>query len=167
MSPLRTTGGRQCAGVVRPARTRQNGHCAGSVEGGADGFSADPNQTVAACLDAWLTPKALVLKPTTMARYREYVRNDLVPAFGTLKLDQLAHRHISAFVTSRLTAGRGRTTPPPVSSARDDAVRRHRLPHDPASPPGRTKGRPLIVERTTSDLRFRMVGTTGFEPATP
>ncbi|MEV7400015.1 hypothetical protein AB0N93_06290 [Streptomyces sp. NPDC091267] len=50
-------------------------------------------------------------KPTTMARYREYVRNDLVPAFGTLKLDQLAHRHISAFVTSRLTAGRGRTTP--------------------------------------------------------
>ncbi|MCM2410327.1 N-terminal phage integrase SAM-like domain-containing protein [Streptomyces sp. RKAG290] len=81
------------------------------IEGGADGFSADPNQTVAACLDARLTPKSLVLKPTTMARYREYVRNDLVPAFGTLKLDRLAHRHISAFVTSRLTAGRGRTTP--------------------------------------------------------
>ncbi|MFE6905239.1 tyrosine-type recombinase/integrase [Streptomyces erythrochromogenes] len=33
--------------------------------------------------------------------------------------------------------------------------------------PGRTKGRPLTDERTASDLRFRMVGTTGFEPATP
>ncbi|MBT2468194.1 hypothetical protein J7E97_09965 [Streptomyces sp. ISL-66] len=28
------------------------------------------------------------------------VRNDLIPAFGTLKLDQLAHRHISAYVTA-------------------------------------------------------------------
>lgn len=34
-----------------------------------------------------------------MARYRGYVRNELVLAFDTLKLDQLAHRHISAFVT--------------------------------------------------------------------
>ncbi|MFE7351885.1 tyrosine recombinase XerC [Streptomyces sp. NPDC057543] len=33
--------------------------------------------------------------------------------------------------------------------------------------PERTKGRPLMDERTTSDLRFRTVGTTGFEPATP
>jgi hypothetical protein len=52
----------------------------------------------------------LLLKPTTMARYRDYVRNDLIPAFGTLKLDQLGHRHISAFATSQLAAGRGRTT---------------------------------------------------------
>ncbi|MEU6878426.1 cyclophilin-like fold protein [Streptomyces sp. NPDC046712] len=33
--------------------------------------------------------------------------------------------------------------------------------------PERTKGRPLMDERTASDLRFRTVGTTGFEPATP
>ncbi len=33
--------------------------------------------------------------------------------------------------------------------------------------PGHTKGRPLMDERTASDLRFRTVGTTGFEPATP
>ncbi|MFD4737599.1 tyrosine-type recombinase/integrase [Streptomyces virginiae] len=80
-----------------------------------------------------------MLKPTTMARYRDYVRNDLVPAFGTLRLDQLAHRHLSAFVTSQLAADRGRTTlyrcQATLSSALGDAVRQHRLPHNPASPP--------------------------------
>ncbi|MFG2973863.1 tyrosine-type recombinase/integrase [Streptomyces sp. NPDC048331] len=109
------------------------------LEGEAGGFDADPNQTVAAYLNAWLTEKALVLKPTTMARYRGYVRNDLIPAFGTLKLDQLAHRHISAYVTCQLAAGRGRTTLyrclATLSSALGDAVRQHRLPHNPASPP--------------------------------
>ncbi|MFI1864063.1 tyrosine recombinase XerC [Streptomyces jumonjinensis] len=112
------------------------------LEGEAGGFDADPNQTVAAYLNAWLAAKALVLKPTTMARYRDYVRNDLVPAFGTLKLDQLdqlAHRHISTFVTRQLAADRGRTTLyrclATLSSALGDAVRQHRLPHNPASPP--------------------------------
>ncbi len=38
---------------------------------------------------------ALMLRPTTMVRYRDCVRNDLTPAFGTLGLDQLAHWHIS------------------------------------------------------------------------
>ncbi|MFG2879032.1 tyrosine-type recombinase/integrase [Streptomyces sp. NPDC048337] len=109
------------------------------LEGEAGGFDADPNQTVAAYLNAWLTAKALVLKPTTMARYRDYVRNDLIPAFGTLKLDQLAHRHTSAYVTCQLAAGRGRTTLyrclATLSSALGDAVRQHRLPHNPARPP--------------------------------
>lgn len=109
------------------------------LEGEAGGFDADPNQTLAAYLNTWLAAKALVLKPTTMARYRDYVRNDLVPAFGTLKLDQLVHRHIAAFVTGQLAAGRGRTTLyrclATLSSALGDAVRQHRLPHNPASPP--------------------------------
>ncbi|MFI6649206.1 tyrosine-type recombinase/integrase [Streptomyces sp. NPDC050529] len=109
------------------------------LEGEGGGFDADPNQTVAAYLNTWPAAKALVLKPTTMARYRDYVRNDLVPAFGTLKLDQLAHRHIAAFVTGQLAAGRGRTTLyrclATLSSALGNAVRQHRLPHNPASPP--------------------------------
>ncbi|WHM35451.1 site-specific integrase [Streptomyces sp. BPTC-684] len=109
------------------------------LEGEAGGYNADPSQTVAAYLNTWLAAKALVLKPTTMARYRDYVRNDLIPAFGTLKLDQLAHRHISAYVTCQLAAGRGETTLyrclATLSSALGDAVRQHRLPHNPASPP--------------------------------
>ncbi|MFG2153219.1 tyrosine-type recombinase/integrase [[Kitasatospora] papulosa] len=74
-----------------------------------------------------------------MARYRDYVRNNLVPAFGTIKLDQLAHRHIAAFVTGQLACGRGRTILyrclAILSSALGDAVRQHRLPHNTASPP--------------------------------
>ncbi|WP_329418906.1 site-specific integrase [Streptomyces sp. NBC_01693] len=83
--------------------------------------------------------KALVLKPTTMARCPDYIRNHLVPAFGTIELDQLAHRYIAAFVTGQLACGRGRTILyrclAILSSALGDAVRRHRLPHNPASPP--------------------------------
>jgi len=109
------------------------------LDGQAGGYNADPAQTVADYLTTWLETKALVLKPTTMARYRDYVRNDLVPAFGTLKLDQLAHRHISAYVTRQLATGRGRVTLyrclATLSSALGDAVREHRLPHNPASPP--------------------------------
>ncbi|MFE2283046.1 tyrosine recombinase XerC [Streptomyces sp. NPDC059443] len=109
------------------------------LEGEAGGFDADPDQTVADYLGSWLAAKALVLKPTTMARYRDYVRNDLIPAFGTLKLDHLAHRHISAYVTCQLAAGRGKTTLyrclATLSSALGDAARQHRLPRNPASPP--------------------------------
>ncbi|WP_405597996.1 MULTISPECIES: tyrosine-type recombinase/integrase [unclassified Streptomyces] len=109
------------------------------LEGEAGGFDADPNQTVTDYLNAWLTAKAMVLKPTTMARYRDYVRNDLIPSLGTLKLDQLGHRHIAAFATSQLAAGRGKVTLSrclaTLSSALGDAVRQHRLAHNPASPP--------------------------------
>lgn len=109
------------------------------LEGEASGFNADPNQSVADYLTAWLAAKALVLKPTTMARYRDYVHNDLAPAFGTLKLDELGHRHIAAFATGELAADRGQTTLyrclATLSSALGDAYRQHRLPHNPASPP--------------------------------
>lgn len=56
-----------------------------------------------------------------------------------MKLDELGHRHIAAFVTSELAAGRGKTTlyrcPATLSSALGDAVRHHRPAHNPASPP--------------------------------
>ncbi len=130
------------------------------LEGEAGGFNADPNQTVADYLNTWLTAKTLVLKPTTMARYRDYAHNDLVPAFGSLKLDELRHRHISAFVTGQLAAGRGRTTLyrclATLSSALGDAVRQHRLAHNPASPPALR--RPPAPERriwtTDEAVRF-------------
>ncbi|RPE38212.1 integrase [Streptomyces sp. Ag109_O5-1] len=127
------------------------------LEGEAGGFNADPNQTVAGYLNTWLAAKAPALKPTTMARYRDYVHNDLVPAFGSLRLDDLRHRHISAFVTGRLAAGRGRTTLYRCSSALGDAVRQHRLAHNPASPPALR--RPLAPERRiwTADEAVRFL----------
>ncbi|WP_406368437.1 tyrosine-type recombinase/integrase [Streptomyces sp. NBC_01546] len=53
------------------------------------------------------------------------------------------------------------STPPPANPKA--GVR----PHCDHQHSGHGKGRPLMCERTASDLRFRMVGTTGFEPATP
>ncbi|MET7906568.1 site-specific integrase [Streptomyces sp. NPDC005355] len=108
------------------------------LEGEAGGFNGDPNQTVADYLSAWLETKAYVLKPTTLARYRDYVTGDLIPALGALKLDELGHRHIAGFVHTQLAAGRGQVTvyrcQATLSSALGDAVRQHRLTHNPARP---------------------------------
>ncbi|MFE6157740.1 tyrosine recombinase XerC [Streptomyces sp. NPDC056486] len=108
------------------------------LEGQAGGFNADPNQTLAAYLTTWLKTKALTLKPTTMVRYRAYTTHDLIPALGSLKLDELSHRHIAAFVHTQLAAGRSKITLyrclATLSSALGDAVRQHRLAHNPAQP---------------------------------
>ncbi|WP_432045470.1 tyrosine-type recombinase/integrase [Streptomyces asiaticus] len=108
------------------------------LEGEAGGFTADPNQTVADYLATWLEAKAYVLKPTTVARYRDYVTHDLIPALGALKLDELGHRHIAAYAHTQLESGRGPVTVhrclATLSSALGDAVRQHRLAHNPARP---------------------------------
>ncbi|MFJ7912988.1 hypothetical protein [Kitasatospora sp. NPDC096204] len=62
------------------------------IDGQAVGYSADPNQTLADYLTTWLKDKQLVLKPTTYVRYRDYVTTDLVPALGTIRLDDLGTR---------------------------------------------------------------------------
>jgi hypothetical protein len=64
-------------------RSYQPRRCRGALrtflEGQAGGFNADPNQTVADYLHTWPAAKTLVLKPTTMACYGDYVHNDLAP----------------------------------------------------------------------------------------
>jgi hypothetical protein len=106
------------------------------LEGQTAGFTADPNQTVADYLTARLEAKELVVKPTTVVRYRGYVTNDLIPALGHLRLDELGYPHIAALVQAQLAAGRGKVTvhriAATLSSALGDAVRHHRLPANPA-----------------------------------
>ncbi|WP_329579363.1 N-terminal phage integrase SAM-like domain-containing protein [Kitasatospora sp. NBC_01250] len=70
----------------------------------------DPRQSTADYLTAWLAEKELHLKPTTIARYRAYIEQDLIPALGTIPLDDLTRRHLSTFVTAQLQHGRGRVT---------------------------------------------------------
>ncbi|MDH6580411.1 site-specific integrase [Kitasatospora sp. MAP5-34] len=86
----------------------------------------------------WLEAKSLVLKPTTMARYRTYVERDLIPAIGDVPLDDLDYKHLHAFVTAQLHHGRGKVTVHRImatlSSALGEAVTRHRLGHNPAQP---------------------------------
>ncbi|MEU3352421.1 hypothetical protein [Streptomyces sp. NPDC037389] len=64
----------------------------------AGGFLADPNQTVADYLTAWLQAKTMTLKPTAVVRYHAYVVDDLIPALGKIKLDDLGYGHIAALV---------------------------------------------------------------------
>lgn len=100
------------------------------------GVECDDHQTVAEYLREWLSVKALALKPTTLARYRDYVSKDLIPALGAIRLERLHHRHIAQFVSDQLAAGRGLVTlrrcVATLSSALTDAVRQRRLTHNAA-----------------------------------
>jgi integrase len=100
------------------------------------GIHVDGRQTVAEYLEAWLEVKQRSLKPTTMARYLDYVHKDLSPALGTIRFEDLTHHHIAAFVRTQFSAGRGHVTlhrcVATLSSALTDAVRHHRLIHNPA-----------------------------------
>ncbi|MGA5817793.1 tyrosine-type recombinase/integrase [Kitasatospora sp. NPDC094028] len=127
------------------ARTALHGY----LTARALGISADPNQTVADYLLQWLQAKKLQLKPTTWVRYRDYVHNDLIPALGTIRLDDLAYEHIRHFALAQLAAGRGRPTVwhvlATLSSALGDGVTTHRLTVN--------VGRPTIIPRPTADER--------------
>jgi integrase len=100
------------------------------------GIHVDDRQTVAEYLEAWLEVKQRSLKPTTMARYLDYVHKDLVPPLGAIRLEELTHHHIAGFVRAQLATGRGHITlhrcVATLSSALTDAVRHHRLTHNPA-----------------------------------
>lgn len=106
------------------------------LDGERAGIHLDDRQTVAAYLINWLAEKSRTLKPTTVARYRDYITKDLIPALGAIRLDTLHHQHIAAFVGHQLDTGRGPVTLrrciATLSSALTDAVRQRRLPHNPA-----------------------------------
>ncbi|MFD4395590.1 tyrosine-type recombinase/integrase [Kitasatospora sp. NPDC058478] len=108
------------------------------LEGRRLGFDADPHETVAAYLTRWLKSMEFLLKPTTYARYRTYVHGELIPVFGEIRLEELAHDHIAAYAHQQLEAGRGRQAVyhclATLSSALGTAVRTHRLPFNAAQP---------------------------------
>jgi hypothetical protein len=106
------------------------------------GVHLDDTQTVAGYLIAWLDTKARRLKPTTVARYRDYLYNDLIPAFGAVRLERLTHQHVEHFVRTQLAAGRGLVTirrcVTTLSSALNDAIRQRPLHRHTETRPGRT-----------------------------
>ncbi|MFJ1708416.1 tyrosine-type recombinase/integrase [Kitasatospora sp. NPDC088346] len=108
------------------------------LDGKAFGCNPDPRQSTGDYLLAWLAIQEQWLKPTTLARYRAYVLQDLVPALGRIPLDDLAYEHIDHYARTQLKAGRGRVTVHRIlatlSSALGAAVVRHRLGHNPAKP---------------------------------
>jgi hypothetical protein len=127
------------------------------------GVYLDDTQTVTDYLVDWLDAKARRLKPTTVARYRDYVRNDLLPAFGAVRLERLNHQHVDQFVRTQLTAGRGPVTVrrciATLSSALNDAIRQRRLTHNAARytaiPIPRRAERPCwTIEEAAAFLRY-------------
>ncbi|MFZ3561247.1 tyrosine-type recombinase/integrase [Streptomyces sp. BH055] len=102
------------------------------------GLNPDPTETLATYLLAWLHTVAPRLQPTTLARYRDYTLNDLIPHLGTIPLDTLTRTHITAFAEAQQAAGRGPVTLHrclrTLSSALTHAVHTGRLPHNPALP---------------------------------
>ncbi|MCX4690271.1 N-terminal phage integrase SAM-like domain-containing protein [Kitasatospora purpeofusca] len=108
------------------------------LDGRQLGFDADPHETGSAYLTKWLKSMEFLLKPTTYARYRTYVLCELIPVFGKLRLEELAHDHITAYAHEQLDAGRGHQAVyqclATLSSALGTAVRTHRLPFNSAQP---------------------------------
>ncbi|MGX1668148.1 tyrosine-type recombinase/integrase [Streptomyces sp. NPDC055400] len=104
----------------------------------AAGLRPDPTETLAAYLLNWLQTVAPRLRPATLARYRAYTLNDLIPALGPIPLDSLTRTNITAFTEAQQAAGRGTVTLHrclrTLSSALSHAVRTGRLPHNPALP---------------------------------
>ncbi|MFF2004997.1 hypothetical protein ACFVYP_28430 [Kitasatospora sp. NPDC058201] len=70
----------------------------------------DPGQRTADYLRDRLDEKELRLKPTTMARYRTYTEQDLIPALDAIPLIDLTRQHLAVFVTTQLRRGRGKVT---------------------------------------------------------
>lgn len=121
---------------------------------------SDDRQTLAEYLNTWLEIKQRSLKPTTLARYRDYIVKDLSPALGATRLEEITHHHVAAWVTEQLTAGRGPVTVhrcvATLSSALSDAIRQHRLLHNPARfanvPRPQTPGSSVLVPRPGRDV---------------
>ncbi|HVK20240.1 MAG TPA: tyrosine-type recombinase/integrase [Actinokineospora sp.] len=100
------------------------------------GLVVDDKVNTADYLLEWLRAKEVTLKPTTMARYNDYVLKDLIPVLGTIRLEALNHQHVALFIRDQLAAGRGPTTlrrcVATLSSALNDAVRQRRLANNAA-----------------------------------
>lgn len=100
------------------------------------GVTADDRETLAQYLTDWIAEQQRSLKPTTWANYHRYVVGDLVPALGTMPLEQLTHTHVARLITDLEAAGRGAVTVRRIHatlrSALAAAVKRRRLAHNPA-----------------------------------
>ncbi|ONI91271.1 hypothetical protein ALI22I_09380 [Saccharothrix sp. ALI-22-I] len=117
------------------------------------GIVTDDKQTVADYLTTWLRDKASTLKPTTTARYSDYVCKNLVPALGAVRLDALNHQHITLFIHDQLAAGRG-----PVTLRRCVATLSSGLTDRPTTTTG-PQPRSLRAGAAAAEVRARLLVT--------
>ena len=121
-------GGKRCRRVTR---TRQEAHrwLNGALKAHEDGLPVIPrHETVEGFLAKWLPGRTNQIRPSTWTRYEQFIRLDIVPAIGKVKLAQLKPEHVQ-MVQDRML-GRG-ASPTSVHHAHamlhralKDAVRR-------------------------------------------
>ena len=70
------------------------------------GYVAPDKTTVAQFLERWLDYIKTQVAPSTHERYTEFVRNNIVPELGALRLAKLCPEHISGAYSRALTNGR-------------------------------------------------------------
>lgn len=95
--------------------------------------------TVGTYLETWLSGKHS-LKPKTVAVYRDALRLYILPALGSVKLQELRPHHLDAFYATIAIGRRGRPLSPAtirrihavLRSALNTAVRRRLIPYNPA-----------------------------------
>ena len=135
-------------------REAQSALLAARSKAAAGRMPTDTKVTVAEYLETWLERREVDgLRPSTMAMYRRYVRNDIVPELGRLKLADLRRTDVDRFVRGLVSETRGATTVHRIhstlSSAMSTAVQLHLLESNPASNvqlPRRTKFRAVVWE---------------------
>lgn len=118
------------------------------LTGERTGIYADPDLLLGTYLADWLAGVEDRLKPGTFARYRGYVRQDLTPGLGHLRLSDLRRYHVQEWARRQQASGRGRITlyrsVATLSSALGSAMRAGMIPCNPAA---RILPRPTCPER--------------------
>jgi integrase len=123
-----------------------------------DGTYATPSTiTVAAYLGQWLDAQESRLRPLSLATYRQVVRSYIVPGIGSVRLQELSARQLSAFYRSLERKGLSASTRKVVHAVLrrglSDAVREgdlNRNPADRVRSPGRSTTR--VQAWTASEL---------------
>jgi integrase len=121
--------------------------------------------TVGEYLESWLTGKH-ALKPKTMALYRDFTTNYLVPNLGDVRLLELRAHHLDRMYANVVLGRRGLPLSPStirrvhavLRSALNTAVKRRLLPYSPAdhidlAPENPKRPKPWTVEECQAFLR--------------
>lgn len=74
-------------------------------------YRGDQKVTLGAFLPTWLERRVQDgLRPSTERMYRRYIKQDLVPAIGLVRLSQLRKHQVDQFIQQLRSDGRGATT---------------------------------------------------------
>ncbi|MFD5087718.1 hypothetical protein ACFWOG_34475 [Kitasatospora sp. NPDC058406] len=125
------------------------------LDGELRGVYENRRTKVASYPREWLVTRRAHLSPSTYAGYVAWVKRDLIPAFGHIRLLDLRPHHVDEWIAAQLGAGRGR-----VHAARRRLLLAAALPR--SSTPSRQSPAPPSVP---AGLRKRPRASCGTTPS--